>query len=72
MSAFFPFEVIATDQLVDGFLDTLTSSVDNVTTVVLRDLEQVFHKATETRQVGGDVWNTHDGTFCRSVAERLV
>lgn len=59
-------------QLVDRVFDTLHATVDDVDTVILATLDGVFHETTETGQVGGDGWNTHDGAFSRSVSPWLV
>ena len=41
-------------------------------TTYLGRLEQVLHETTESRQVGRDRWDSHHGTFSRSVTPRLV
>jgi hypothetical protein len=61
-----------THKLVNTLLNTLTSSINDITSVILGGLEQVLHETSETRQVGGDVWDTHDGTFCGGVSEGFV
>ena len=41
-------------------------------TTYLGRLEQVLHETTESRQVGRNRWDSHHGTFSRSVTPRLV
>lgn len=50
-------------ELVARVLDALHPSVDDVDTVVLRVFDELVHEATETRQVGRDGRDTHDGAL---------
>jgi len=59
-------------QLVHTVVDTLHPTIDNVDAIVLSIFNQLFHVAAESREVGGDGRNTHDGTLCGSVTPRLV
>jgi hypothetical protein len=38
----------------------------------LGGLEQILHETTETGKVGGDIGDTHDGTFSGGVSEWLI
>jgi hypothetical protein len=59
-------------ELVNGLVDTLHPTVDNVNTIVGRVLNQLLHVATETGKIGCDRWNTHDSTFCWRVTPWLI
>jgi hypothetical protein len=61
-----------THKLINTLLNTLTPSINDITTVILWSLEQVFHETSETRQVGCNVGDTHYCTFCGSVSEWFV
>jgi hypothetical protein len=61
-----------THKLIDTLLNTLTPSINDITTVILWSFEQVFHETSETRQVGCNVGNTHYCTFCGGVSEWFV
>lgn len=54
-------------KLVDAVIDTLSSAVDDVDTVIRCVFDQFLHVASKPREIGGDRWNTHDRAFCRSV-----
>lgn len=54
-------------KLVDAVIDTFSSAVDDVDTVIRCVLDQFLHVAPKSREIGGDRWNTHDRAFCRSV-----
>lgn len=59
-------------ELINRVVDALGTAVYNVDTVIARVLDELLHVASETRQVGGDAGNTHDGTLGRSVSPGLV
>jgi hypothetical protein len=50
-------------ELVARVLDRLHPTVDDVNAVVLRVLDELIHKATEAREVGGDGGDAHNGAL---------
>lgn len=60
------------DKLVDRVINALHTTVHNIDAVVGSVLNQLFHVATETRQVGRDARYTHHGALGGSVAPWLV
>jgi len=59
-------------ELVHRVFDTLHPPVDNVNTVILRVFDELLHVAAESRKIGCDGRNTHDGTLCWSVSPWFV
>jgi len=59
-------------QLVDRVVDSLGAPIHNVDTIVGRVLDQLFHVATETGQVGGDTRNTHHRALGRCISPWLI
>ena len=59
-------------ELVDGIVDALGASIDDVDAVVGRILDQFFHVAAEAREVRGDAGHAHDRAFGGGVSPRLV
>lgn len=59
-------------ELIDGLVDGLHATVDDVDAVVGRVLNQLLHVAAEAGKVGGDAGYAHDGTLGGGVAPWLV
>lgn len=59
-------------ELIQTLVDRLHSTVDDVDTIIGWVLDEILHITTESGKVGGDGWNSHDGTFGRCVTPGLV
>lgn len=59
-------------QLVDTVVQTNVSTVHNVDAVGRGIGNLLLHKTTEARQIGGDTWNAHNGTFGRCIAPWFI
>ena len=58
--------------MINTFIDGFHTAVNDVAAVIVGVFDEFFHVAAETREIGGDGWDTADNTFGRSVAPWFV